>query len=265
MRPSTLFRIIRGRVEDVPIELSTPVIHQAILRAIDRATPTGLSGDYLDVGSGVGKLLKLVAARYRVNCFACDYTRELMRLPGQAVEIVDLNREPLPYPDNRFALVTCAETIEHLERYRETIREIYRVLKPGGIAVLSTPNILNFRSRLRYLSFGFPSLFGPLSADEQEIHSPAGHINPVAWPYLAHALLRAGFVDIELTVDKYQRRSLWVLLVLLSVQLAGWRAYRRELKKYLTINEKNDWIVRKMNSFDVLLGRTLIVSARKPQ
>jgi len=101
--------------------------------------------------------------------------------------------------------------------------------------------------------------------DEQEIHSPAGHINPVAWPYLAHALLRAGFVDIELTVDKYQRRSLWVLLVLLSVQLAGWRAYRRELKKYLTINEKNDWIVRKMNSFDVLLGRTLIVRARKPQ
>src|ERR1700676_1297884 len=107
MRPSTLLRIILGRVEDVPIELSTPVIHQAILRAIDRATPTGLSADYLDVGSGVGKLLKLVAARYRVNCFACDYTRELMRLPGQAVEIVDLNREPLPYPDNRFALVTC--------------------------------------------------------------------------------------------------------------------------------------------------------------
>ena len=265
MRPSTLFRIILGRVEDVPIELSTPVIHQAILRAVDRAAPAGLSGDYLDVGSGVGKLLKLVGARYRVNCFACDYTRELMRLPDQAVEIVDLNREPLPYPDNRFALVTCAETIEHLERYRETIREIYRVLKPGGIAILSTPNILNFRSRLRYLSFGFPSLFGPLSVDEQEIHSPAGHINPVAWPYLAHALLRAGFIDIELTVDKYQRRSLWVLLVLLSVQLAGWRAYRRELKKYLTINEKNDWIVRKMNSFDVLLGRTLIVGARKPQ
>src|ERR1700676_1556223 len=152
MRPSTLLRIILGRVEDVPIELSTPVIHQAILRAIDRAAPQGLSGDYLDVGSGVGKLLKLVSARYRMNCFACDYTRELMRLPDQAIEIVDLNRAPLPFSDNRFTLVTCAETIEHLERYREAIREIYRVLKPGGIAIITTPNVLNLRSRLRNLT-----------------------------------------------------------------------------------------------------------------
>src|SRR2546421_2533970 len=102
MRPSTLFRIILGRVEKVPIELSTPVIQNAILAAIDRAIPQGLSGDYLDVGSGVGKLLNLVQTRYRVNCFACDYTGELMRLPDQPVEIVDLNREPLPYSNDQF-------------------------------------------------------------------------------------------------------------------------------------------------------------------
>jgi SAM-dependent methyltransferase len=266
MRPSTLLRIILGRVEDVPIELSTPVIHQAILRAIDRAAPHGLSGDYLDVGSGVGKLLKLVGERYRMNCFACDYTRELMRLPDQAVEIVDLNREPLAYADNRFALVTCAETIEHLERYREAIREIYRVLKPGGIAVITTPNVLNLRSRLRYLTFGFASLFGPLAMSEQNVYSSAGHINPVAWPYLAHAVLDAGFVDLELTVDKYQRGSLISLVLLyLPIRIKSWFAFRRELKHFRTINTSNDWIVRKMNSLDVLLGRTLVVSARKPR
>lgn len=266
MRPSTLFRIILGRVEEVPIELSTPVIHQAILRAIDRAAPQGLSGDYLDVGSGVGKLLTLVGARYAVSCSACDYTRELMRLPDQTVEIVDLNREPLPYPDNHFALVTCAETIEHLERYRETIREIYRVLKPGGIAIITTPNVLNLRSRLRNLSFGFASLFGPLAVSEQNVHSSAGHINPVAWPYLAQALLDARFGHVELTVDKYQRRSLISLFLLyLPIRISSWFAYRRELKHFRTINDRNDWIVRKMNSLDVLLGRTLVVSARKPQ
>lgn len=266
MRPSTLFRIILGRVEDVPIELSTPVIHQAILRAIDRAAPRGLSGDYLDVGSGVGKLLKLVGARYNLNCFACDYTRELMRSPDQAVEIVDLNREPLPYVDNRFSLVTCAETIEHLERYREAIREIYRVLKPGGIAIITTPNVLNLRSRLRYLTFGFASLFGPLATSEQNVYSSAGHINPVAWPYLAHAVLDARLVDLDLTVDKYQRRSLLSLFLLyFPIRIKSWFAYRRELKHFRTINATNDWIVRKMNSLDVLLGRTLVVSARKPQ
>ena len=266
MRPSTLLRIILGRVEDVPIELSTPVIQRAILSAIDRAVPHGLSGDYLDVGSGVGKLLRLVGPRYGLRCFACDYTRELMRLPDQAVEIVDLNREPLPYPDNRFSLVTCAETIEHLERYREAIREIQRVLKPGGIAIITTPNVLNLRSRLRILMFGFASLFGPLAMSEQNVYSSAGHINPVAWPYLAHAVLDARLVDLKLTVDKYQRGSLfWLVLLYLPIRIKGWFSYRRELKHFRTINASNDWIVRKMNSLDILLGRTLVVSARKPQ
>jgi 2-polyprenyl-3-methyl-5-hydroxy-6-metoxy-1,4-benzoquinol methylase len=58
------------------------------------------------------------------------------------------------------SLVTCIETVEDLENYREVVREIYRVLQPGGVAVFSTPNILNLRSRLRYLSSGFYNLFG---------------------------------------------------------------------------------------------------------
>lgn len=265
MRPGTLLRLILG-TEPPPIELSTPAIQRAILRAIDLAIPQGPVGDYLDVGSGTGKLLELIKARYRVNCFACDYTRELMRLPGQAVEIVDLNDDPLPYSDGRFALVTCAETIEHLEHYRGAIREIYRVLKPGGIAIITTPNILNLRSRLRNLTFGYASLFGPIAVGGQNVHGPAGHINPVGWSYLAHALLDAGFVDLKLSVDKYQRRSLIPLFFLyLPIQLAGWYAYRRELKKYLTINPQNEWTVRKNNSNDIMLGRTLVVTVSKPE
>ncbi len=248
------------------IGLSTPTIHQAILRAIDRAMPEGFAGDYLDIGSGMGDLVGLVRARYNVRSFACDYTQELMRLPGQAIEIADLNHDPLPYAEGRFNLVTCAETIEHLERYRETIRQIYRVLKPGGMLIVTTPNVLNLRSRLRGLAFGFASLFGPLAAGERDVHKPSGHINPVAWPYLAHALLDAGFADIDLTVEKYQRRSLISLFYLfLPIQMAGWYAYRRELKKYRTITADNDWIIRRINSLDVLLGRTLVVAAKKPK
>ncbi|PYJ64987.1 MAG: hypothetical protein DME78_10405 [Verrucomicrobia bacterium] len=67
---------------------------------------------------------------------------------------------------------------------------------------------MNLRSRLRYLSSGFYNLFGPLAPDESDIHSTRGHINPVSWFYLSHALLSAGFQDLKVTVDKYQRRSL---------------------------------------------------------
>jgi len=187
-----------------------------------------------------------------------------MKLPDQPVQIVDLNHDLLPYSSDRFTLVTCAETIEHLEHYRETIREIHRVLIPGGIAVLSTPNVLNLRSRLHYLTCGFPNLFGPLAVGERDVHSPRGHINPVGLFYLVHTLLEANFIDIGLNVDRYQRRSLFAFFLLyLAIYIAGRYNYRRELKKYRTINSQNDWIVRAINSRDILLGRTLIVTARK--
>jgi ubiquinone/menaquinone biosynthesis C-methylase UbiE len=86
-----------------------------------------------------------------------------------------------------------------LENYRKVIREVFRVLQPGGVAVFSTPNILNLRSRLRYLSSGFYNLFGPLAADESNIHTTRGHINPVSWFYLSHALLGSGFQDLKVT------------------------------------------------------------------
>jgi SAM-dependent methyltransferase len=245
---------------------STPSIRAAILDAIDKAVPQDVSGDYLDVGSGEGELLNLVKLRYScLRCFACDYTAELIRLSDQTVNIVDLNREPLPYPDNRFALATCVETIEHLENYRATLREIHRVLKPGGLTVVSTPNVLNLRSRLRYLTFGFPSLFGPLPVGDREAHSTAGHISPVGWFHLAHALLDAGFIDLKLSIDKFQRRSLISFVLLyLPIRIADRHHYHREVARFKTVGAQNDAIVRQINSHKILLGRTLVISARKP-
>ena len=246
-------------------ELSTSGIHQAVLRAIAAVPAMPSSGDHLDVGSGTGELLRLVRARYAFRSFGCDYTDKLLSVPGPRIDTVDLNRQPLPYTDNRFALVTCIETIEHLENYREVIREIYRVLQPGGVAVFSTPNILNLRSRLRYLSSGFYNLFGPLAPDESDIHTTRGHINPVSWFYLSHALLSFGFRDLKLTVDKYQRRSLLAFpFLIVPLRAANWIVYHRDKSTYGTLDERNAWAVRAMNSPGLLLGRTLIVTAVKP-
>ena len=247
-------------------ELSTSAIHQAVLRAIGAAFSWNATGDHLDVGSGTGELLRLVRAHHPFRSFACDYTDKLAEVAGLEIDIVDLNRQMLPYGDNRFALVTCIETIEHLENYRQVVREIYRVLQPGGVAVFSTPNILNLRSRLRYLSSGFYNLFGPLAPDEIDVHSTRGHINPVSWFYLAHALLSAGFRDLKVTIDKYQRRSLLIFPLLIGpVRAANWIVYRRDKNTYGTLDEKNARAVRAMNSPNLLLARTLIVTAVKPR
>lgn len=261
-----ILRRLSGRKQPQLSELSTPLTHRAVVDAVRRAAADKLRGDHLDVGSGTGDLLRVLADKFALRSFACDYTDQLIKTPDQPVEIVDLNREPLPFADNRFALVTCIETIEHLENFRALIRETYRVLQPGGIAVFSTPNILNVRSRWRFLTSGFYNLFGPLALDEPSIHSTRGHVNPVSWFYLAHALLSAGFENLQLSTDKYQRRSFLAFPFLaLPIYLGNHVSSSRDRRRYRTLDGRNIDIVRAMNSRDLLFGRTLIVSAIKPR
>lgn len=264
MSARRFFRKLAGRKITGLYELSTPEIHRTVLDAVESSGQT-LTGNCLDVGSGGGQLLRLVAARYGLTPFACDYIDGLIKTPGQKVELVDLNRDNLPYPDNHFGLVTCVETIEHLENFRALIREIYRVLKPGGLAVISTPNVLNLRSRFRYFSSGFYNLFGPLEPEQSRVAGPRGHITPVNWFYLAHALQSAGFQNVRPRVDKYQRRSVPAFVLLAApIHLMNWTVRRRDAAKYKTLTDKNRSSVRLMNSRDLLLGRTLIVTATKP-
>jgi SAM-dependent methyltransferase len=221
---------------------------------------------HLDIGAGHGSLIsKLRAQRPAIQASVCDYTDELMKLPGQKVDIANLNEEPLPYPDATFDVVTATEVIEHLEDFRRVVREIFRVLKPGGVCVLSTPNILNLNSRLRYLWFGFWNLFGPLPARNSALQSTGGHINPVSWFFVAHAMLDAGFDGVQPHIDKVQRSSLLKLIPLWPfIKLFGWMAMRRERHRFHTLDEANEPLVRAMNSTPLLLGRTIIARAVKP-
>jgi ubiquinone/menaquinone biosynthesis C-methylase UbiE len=221
--------------------------------------------NHLDIGSGSGDLVKLLKKQLNTKSSCCDYTDELIQLPGQKVDVVDLNKKKmLPYQDNAFDIVTATEVIEHLDDFREILREIYRVLKPEGICVLSTPNILNLNSRLRNLWFGFADLMGPLPINERKIESCAGHINPVSLFYVMHALYELHFRKIDFTVDKYQISGMGKAIILwLPIKLLGFKIWRREVKKYKTVDASNKHIVSKLNSLPILLGRTIIVSAIK--
>jgi ubiquinone/menaquinone biosynthesis C-methylase UbiE len=78
---------------------------------------------------------------------AIEAARKFYMKPG--VEFLVLDATKLPFADNSFEVVVSMETIEHLEQYRDYLRECRRVLKPGGIFICSTPN--------RYSPFGLAS------------------------------------------------------------------------------------------------------------
>jgi hypothetical protein len=67
------------------------------------------------------------------------------------------------------------------------------------------------------------------------------------------------------SIDKYQRSSLLIFPLLIGpVRAANWIVYRRDKNAYGTLDERNAWAVRAINSPNLLLGRTLIVTAVKP-
>lgn len=244
--------------------MSIDGIHDTVLRLLLAEPRASTWRTYLDIGAGRGSLIAKVKSHLQVVSSVCDYTDTLMQLPDQKVDIANLNNDPLPYPDASFDIVTATEVIEHLEDFRRVVREIHRVLKPGGVCILSTPNILNLNSRLRFLSFGFWNLFGPLPVRHSALYSTGGHINPVSWFYVAHALLDAGFPNVTPHIDRVQRSSLPKLLFWYPwIKLFAAWAMRKERVRYHTLDDANEPLVRAMNSYDLLVGRTIIAKAVK--
>ncbi len=195
---------------------------------------------------------------------ACDYHIERFALKDVSIVQLDLNIHPLPYPDASFDLVTCSEVLEHVENYRAVLREIRRVLKPGGLMVVTTPNVLNMKSRLRYLVCGFVNLFGPLPVKNQDRFATSGHITPIPYFYLAHAMLDCDFRELQLDTDKLQGSSLALSILFAPLIWFGWSQFLRlERNRYRTLGKENEPYVAQHNSQTIRLGRTIVVSAFK--
>ena len=248
--------------------MCTPQIYAAVTETCRRRLPAAAPGatrSHLDIGAGQGELIRQLGDAMSMRSAACDFHVERFDRSDVPIAQVDLEREPLPYPDGEFDLVTCSEVVEHLENYRALLREAHRVTRPGGLLVLTTPNVLNAQSRMRYLASGFPVLFGPLPVGHDERHSTARHITPIPYFYLAHALLETGFGRVELDIDKVQRTSVVWLAAALPVIAGGWlRFVTRERRRLRTITAANEPHVAMHRSWRLLVGRTIVVSAVKP-
>lgn len=62
------------------------------------------------------------------------------KIPGPGVDLV-ADGQCLPFPDDHFDFVICAETLEHDTAPWITARELYRVCKSGGLCIVTVPGI----------------------------------------------------------------------------------------------------------------------------
>jgi SAM-dependent methyltransferase len=63
-------------------------------------------------------------------------------------QIVDLETQALPASDGSFDVAVCNQVFEHLKNIFQPITEIHRILKPGGILLISVPNLAALHNRL---------------------------------------------------------------------------------------------------------------------
>lgn len=233
--------------------------HKTHVRAAELFADWPREGRVLEMAAGSGAFAKrLVALGFEVE--ACDLYPEQFRVPEVPVRFADLSQR-LPYDDASFEVLSCLEGIEHLEDQFAFIRECWRVLKPRGRLLLSTPNILGMASRWRYFWTGF----FPLATKPMNEHRKApvhDHIHLISYYELRYILRTTGFVIDGVTTDRIRKYGLLHGWAYPLVRLATRHALRHESDPHQ--REANREIASHMLSWEILFGRTLMLVARKP-
>jgi SAM-dependent methyltransferase len=175
------------------------VVRPNIQRTIDLLPPLAR---VLDVGAGGRRIVPQV-----ITVDACPY-------PGVSI-VGDVHR--LPLADNSFDCVFCTGVLEHVRDPWQVVREIKRVLKPGGIIHLDAPFMQAFHlDPVDYWRFTVDGL-RLLCHDFKEIEAGV-HIGPSCGVYW---LLRE-YMDSCWTNNKYLAR---LLLILTAYLLAPMRYF----------------------------------------
>jgi SAM-dependent methyltransferase len=234
-------------------------IQKAVLKHIP-SLKLRAGAQVLDAPCGAGALCQALAKK-GFDAWGADVDSECGAQPllAERFLIADFNRH-LPCPDSSFDAVFCVEGIEHLENRYTFLREAGRVLRPGGALVLTTPNILSLRSRVRFLGSGFFHK-DPRPLNESGRH-PLHHIGLSTFADLRYALHTSGFVLTAAGCTHVKPVSYAYSILAPWMWLYTRMAFRRE--KDPAQRARNREIRRTLSSPALLFGENLMLTARKP-
>ncbi len=234
-----------------------------------------LSGRCLELGANPYFTTGLLRQFTQLDVHLANYFGELLPTSGQQkVQWVSMQsgssdstileyshfnveRDMFPYPDHLFDVVIFCEIIEHLQSDPFfTLKEIKRILKPGGRLILTTPNVAK-------LDNFFQIAAGKNINDRYSGYGPYGrHNREYTQSEIAALLQTMGFtVESGFTANVHFSHRL-VLLRSVLVQLLAraffpWR--RRDLGQYIFVRARNDhpqhgqrpdWLFRSFNPGD---------------
>jgi SAM-dependent methyltransferase len=123
-------------------------IHARAFDIIGQFANYRLTGRMLDIGSGSGVILEAAKAQgweahgLEVSATAVEHARNM------GFDVFHGTLEEADYPGGHFDIVTASEILEHLADPQATLREIARILRPGGMFWGTTPSATGVSFRL---------------------------------------------------------------------------------------------------------------------
>ncbi len=183
--------------------LATPGIHEAFFEFVKaKADDRSPVLNVLEIGAGRGAFTKrLHEAGFDIS--ACDISGEGFlydKVPFTEANI----SQGLPYEDSSYDMVVAVEVMEHLFDHEQIFSECARVLRAGGLFLISTPNILSLKSRMRFLLSGFHYSFKPLNLKSFD---GMQHVSALSFDQYQYLARKYGFQVRSTSADKHQSTS----------------------------------------------------------
>lgn len=241
--------------------IAPPALHDKVLELALKLPGTA----FLDVPAGYGALTqKLLAAGKTVTAGDIDIAKFKVLDGNSHLKLVrlDLNDLELPLPDSTFDAVISVEGIEHLQGQWSFVRNLHRVLKPGGHLIITTPNILNIRSRIRYFMEGrYKHFKRPLVKDKSWICDLENyHISPVSYFELQFMLECGGFSIREIHTNAYKGKNIITRLLKPVFRLFYVNKNYRDMKRDRGNHRE---LYDRILSDEVFFGECLILVCQK--
>lgn len=141
-----LSKPIQSKLEQLLSNVGDMSLKRRARRIIEELNPQK-DEKIMDLGCGTGYYLFLLSSLpVDLNLTGFDHDKKALdearnSLRNKKINFVLGDSHKLPFKENFFDKIVASEVLEHLEDDQKALKEIYKILKPNGILVISTPSI----------------------------------------------------------------------------------------------------------------------------
>lgn len=209
----------------------------------------------LDCPAGEGAFSRMLLENgYDVT--SSDIYPEQFKLTEISCDFIDLN-DTLPYEDNTFDAVACLNGLQRVWARGRAVRELARVVSPGGYVIISFPNNSDIRRRLLFMMTGSVTwnVIGPPHVCLPEATIPAASFRyPMTLANVLSAINSVGLMSQVVRSTHYSKGAIFLSPLIVGPKLFSLLSPKRLQDFYM---------MKETSTLDALLGAWLIVIARK--